>query len=54
MSVTPMRPAAGWYCRSLEARFSNGFADGGMLRELRTSTVCPSPASSVIHAAAYA
>ncbi len=45
---------AGWYCRSLEARFAAGLPDDSMLRELRTFYRMPQPDKlSHIHSAAY-
>jgi beta-galactosidase/beta-glucuronidase len=46
---------AGWYCRSLEARYACGLPGGDMLQELRTFYRLPQPAKlSHIHRAAYA
>jgi hypothetical protein len=46
---------AGWYCRSLEARYARGLPGGAMLRELRAFYRLPQPAKlSHIHQAAYA
>lgn len=46
---------AGWYCRSLEARYAAGLPGGAMLEELRAFYRLPQPAKlSHIHSAAYA
>lgn len=46
---------AGWYCRSLEARYAGGLPGGAMLAELRAFYRLPQPAKlSHIHSAAYA
>lgn len=46
---------AGWYCRSLEARYACGLPGGEMLQELRAFYRLPQPAKlSHIHSAAYA
>lgn len=46
---------AGWYCRSLEARYSVGLPGGAMLEELRAFYRLPQPAKlSHIHSSAYA
>jgi hypothetical protein len=46
---------AGWYCRSLEARFAAGLPGGDMLRELRTFYRLPQPGKlSHIHTTAFA
>lgn len=46
---------AGWYCRSLEARYAAGLPAGAMLQELRAFYRLPQPAKlSHIHSAAYA
>lgn len=46
---------AGWYCRSLEARYACGLPGGDMLEELRAFYRLPQPAKlSHIHSAAFA
>jgi len=46
---------AGWYCRSLEARYACGLPGSAMLQELRAFYRLPQPAKlSHIHSAAYA
>ena len=46
---------AGWYCRSLEARYAAGLPDDSMLRELRKFYRLPQPDKlSHIHSSAYA
>ena len=46
---------AGWYCRSLEARYAEGLPGGAMLAELRAFYRLSQPGKlSHIHSAAYA